>query len=296
MSWSSSDVEGRHFDECDAAKSARDLAKSNGELGASLEAALKRIDELEAKCGDKASAALEAVFTEMDGIVEAVEDMPHWLSEAGVDVPDTRKLAKLVAAYKHATFVAPPPPPPPTTFAEVVAQIAAAHKQGNESYRTLSLDNTGTSWALCDGTCALIVQTSVCERSTLPKIEDRFSDDAERKFNEIFSTVRAAETSTVSLSQLEAWASLATSYEGSTRTISKVGMVGGQAVDVERVARFVVNVARLVDGDISVRVDKSAMQVGFGGAGWEVVVMGIRIEGIRIEDTVQAPELLTVSS
>lgn len=87
--WSSSDVEGRHFDEHDAAKSARDLSKNNAELGASLEAALKRIDDAAATERNRIVSMLTR-FAAMDedggdlhgaevqrGIVRAIEELRH---------------------------------------------------------------------------------------------------------------------------------------------------------------------------------------------------------------------------
>lgn len=232
-------------------------------------------------------ALLEAVFAEVDELVDAIEDMPHWLSEANVDVPDTCKVTRLIAEYKRAVFAALPPAPPPSTIPEVVARIASFHKSGDTSYHALSVDRVGESWSLCDGHCALLVLNATCDQGSLPKIEARFSDDAERKFTAIFKPVRALDPVSASLSQLEAWEAAAISYEVERGLTTKVGRIGGQAVDATRVSRFATSIARVIGGDIFVRADTSMMQVGFSGAGWEAIVMGMRIEGAQ-----NAPELL----
>lgn len=235
---------------------------------------------------------VEAVIAEAEHILEALEDVPGWVEDAGVDMPSSRKLEDAVGAYRDAQKAARRAS---RGIPESMPALIAALIEDCDSSRYISADRTGGSWVLSDGVCMLRLRDDVCDFSVGASLKSRFpvlTDDPATRFLKVALPVADAPKHTVTLEQLEAWASAATVHDTTVTapyggSKSLCARIGGTPVDPTRFAPWGTDVARIVGGDIYVKFNRDSIVTAIGGDGWETLVMGM-----RVEESFVAPELL----
>lgn len=216
----------------------------------------------------KSEAILTALFAKVKSVAEDIDSMPRWLSEAGVDVPRTKELLRLVADYKRSTRSKP------STIKEAFAVIV-------ERGGFLTLDQAGESWSLTDGFSLLFVDSGIYDAAQLPRLEKRHANPVSAAAS-VLKNVRAQRPATLTVAQVDAWAAKAVEYEG-----KMTGRIGGVPFDVARFEDWGVNLARIADMPMLVRIDDEIGNVHLSAPGWESVTMKLHVFG-----KLDAPELL----
>lgn len=209
-------------------------------------------------------AILNALIAEARHTIGCIEDMPGWVSEAGIDMPNTDKLERLIDSYERFSRSKP------DSSKEFLAALIASSGH-------LTADAIGARWAITDGSSVAIVDAAICDASGL---KSRF-------FNAAFavSSAMIAEepTHSVTLAQIDEWESKSVLYEGRV-----VGCIGGMPFDAARIVDWGANLARLTSGPLLVRLGDK--RIVLAGQGWEMATMQLHIKG-----ELDAPELLSVT-
>lgn len=224
-----------------------------------------------------AEADLALVVEVAERLGNRVDDLPEWLSEAGVNVPSTALLDDAIeAARKRSRERERARRPAPKTLQEVVRQLV--EDQGEQYGEHISVDDhDGTSSFVTDGRSALLTVERIGSNAPPRMLTDRQKSDA--------LAMADGPAHEITLEALERWRAAAVTGLADVRC----GLVGANAYDVDRVMAWAGQAARVAPGPMTLRQSSDGNTIRIDGAGWVAVVMGLRVgaEGM--------PRLLTVT-